>query len=260
MDAEFLELIHTFQKASKRMNTLNETMLGFKQVVQTLQQEMDQLVEMVELEGIVELAQKTTATLNEVHASYDAMNASYERFIDINAMKERYEQGNTLLHEELNLLRQDLSKTLESLINQPQTLSQRLSQIENLAILHEAHLYEKSGSNLTVSSLDGVLVKTFEGVDVSQFQLVNDTLFIQNAMDACLYVVKDLNIQVVAQSIGNRFFVKDYHIYHVLNECLIKTDLLWNTTEEIAVNVSDFSLQGEWLIYVSEGIVSKLKV
>ena len=53
MEPEFLDLIKTFEKAAKRLATLDSTILNFKDVVEGLRQNLDELVEMVQLEEIV---------------------------------------------------------------------------------------------------------------------------------------------------------------------------------------------------------------
>ena len=50
MDHEFLDLIKTFEKTVKRLETLDSTILNFKDVIEGLRQNLDELVEMVQLE------------------------------------------------------------------------------------------------------------------------------------------------------------------------------------------------------------------
>ncbi len=50
METEFLDLIKTFEKTAKRLETLDTTILNFKDVVEGLRQNLDELVEMVHLE------------------------------------------------------------------------------------------------------------------------------------------------------------------------------------------------------------------
>ena len=58
METEFLYLIKTFEKTAKRLEILDRTILNFKDVVEGLRQNLDELVEMVHLEEIVELSEK----------------------------------------------------------------------------------------------------------------------------------------------------------------------------------------------------------
>ncbi len=53
MDREFLELIQTFDRAAGRLETLEETILTFNDVIEKLHHHLDELLELVYLDNIV---------------------------------------------------------------------------------------------------------------------------------------------------------------------------------------------------------------
>ena len=58
MESEFLELIKTFEKTVSRLEKLDLTLLGFKDIIENLRGNLDELVEMVQLEKIVNCLNK----------------------------------------------------------------------------------------------------------------------------------------------------------------------------------------------------------
>ena len=71
MEPEFLDLIKTFEKTAKRLETLDSTMLNFKGVIEGLRQNLDELVEMVQLEEIVELSEKGSQKIQLLNHDLD---------------------------------------------------------------------------------------------------------------------------------------------------------------------------------------------
>lgn len=67
MDVEFLDLIKTFEKTLKRIEVLDHKVTSFKEVLETLKSNLDELVEMVMLEEIVELSQNGTQKIKALN-------------------------------------------------------------------------------------------------------------------------------------------------------------------------------------------------
>ena len=99
MEPEFLDLIKTFEKVAKRLATLDSTILNFKDVVEGLRQNLDELVEMVQLEEIVELSEKGSQKIQSLHQELDQVSSAYERLLEVEQVKENYGHRLRLVEE-----------------------------------------------------------------------------------------------------------------------------------------------------------------
>ena len=71
MDREIMELVRAFEGAAKKMEAFDETVLGFGQILENLQNHLDELIEMVQLEKIVELSNISTQKLLHLSKGLD---------------------------------------------------------------------------------------------------------------------------------------------------------------------------------------------
>lgn len=78
MDNEFLELIRTFEKSAKRLEQLDCTISGFKDVAQDLRSNLDEVVEMVALEEITQLSQMAVSRLKGLQSQMDALHDTHQ--------------------------------------------------------------------------------------------------------------------------------------------------------------------------------------
>ncbi|MCL1948264.1 MAG: hypothetical protein FWF59_00805 [Turicibacter sp.] len=83
MEKEMLDLIRSFEQASKKMESLDGIIGGFGQVVQSLQSHLDELIEMVHLEGIVALSKTTAEKLSAVSAGMEEAIKAQQKTIQL---------------------------------------------------------------------------------------------------------------------------------------------------------------------------------
>ena len=101
METEFLDLIKTFEKTAKRLETLDTTILNFKDVVEGLRQNLDELVEMVHLEEIVELSEKGSRKIQLLNQNLDQISQTYERLLHVDEFKEEYFERLTAIEDKI---------------------------------------------------------------------------------------------------------------------------------------------------------------
>ena len=77
MDREFLELIQTFNRAAGRLETLEETILTFNDVMEKLHHHLDELLELVYLDNIVTLAEQSNQKLGQLNHHLDQVAKTY---------------------------------------------------------------------------------------------------------------------------------------------------------------------------------------
>ena len=147
MEPEFLDLIKTFEKAAKRLATLDSTILNFKDVVEGLRQNLDELVEMVQLEEIVELSEKGSQKIQSLHQELDQVSSAYERLLEVEQVKENYGHRLGLMEEKISELSECLNQTLTSQYANSQ-------QVSHLALETHQFIYyrEPQTANLMIQS------------------------------------------------------------------------------------------------------------
>lgn len=87
MDRDFLALIQTFEQAAGRLETLDETLLTFSDVIGKLHQHLDELLEMVYLEDIITLAEKSNQKLEQLNQNLDQVAQTYESLVEVKQLK-----------------------------------------------------------------------------------------------------------------------------------------------------------------------------
>ena len=83
MDREFLELIQTFDRAAGRLETLEETILTFNDVIEKLHHHLDELLELVYLDNIVTLAEQSNQKLGQLNHHLDQVAKTYESLVQV---------------------------------------------------------------------------------------------------------------------------------------------------------------------------------
>lgn len=83
MDREFLELIQTFDRAAGRLETLEETILTFNDVMEKLHHHLDELLELVYLDNIVTLAEQSNQKLGQLNYHLDQVAKMYESLVQV---------------------------------------------------------------------------------------------------------------------------------------------------------------------------------
>ena len=83
MDREFLELIQTFDRAAGRLDTLEETILTFNDVIEKLHHHLDELLELVYLDNIVTLAEQSNQKLGQLNHHLDQVAKTYESLVQV---------------------------------------------------------------------------------------------------------------------------------------------------------------------------------
>ena len=87
MDRDFLALIQTFEQATGRLETLDETLLTFSDVIGKLHQHLDELLEMVYLEDIITLAEKSNQKLEQLNQNLDQVAQTYESLVEVKQLE-----------------------------------------------------------------------------------------------------------------------------------------------------------------------------
>ena len=102
MDHEFLDLIKTFEKTVKRLETLDSTILNFKDVIEGLRQNLDELVEMVQLEEIVELSARGSQKISGLNQNLDELSQTYQQLLQVDQLKQNYNDRLIAIEMKLN--------------------------------------------------------------------------------------------------------------------------------------------------------------
>ena len=110
MDHEFLDLIKTFEKTVKRLETLDSTILNFKDVIEGLRQNLDELVEMVQLEEIVELSEKGSQKITNLNQNLDDLSQTYQQLLQIEQLKENYNDRLMAIETKINGIDESFNK------------------------------------------------------------------------------------------------------------------------------------------------------
>ena len=114
MDIEFLDLIKTFEKTLKRLEMLDQNVTSFKGILETLRENLDELVEMVMLEEIVDLSKKSTDKISALNQQLDNLMVSYSSL----SMLKKEREGELNRFEKLE---QTLEELKQMINNQPST-------------------------------------------------------------------------------------------------------------------------------------------
>lgn len=110
MDHEFLDLIKTFEKTVGRLETLDSTILNFKDVIEGLRQNLDELVEMVQLEEIVELSAKGSQKITHLNQNLDDLSQTYQQLLQVDQLKENHNHRLMAIETTLNKIAESFNE------------------------------------------------------------------------------------------------------------------------------------------------------
>ena len=207
MEKEFLELIKTFEKAGSRLGKLDVTILDFKQVVEDLRGNLDELVEMVQLEQIVELSTQSIARLKNL----DVYLTSLEHY---------QEQMVKRLENQAHVLGQLINEETEGLA------SNFLYQIDEKTLEVSVIPIGKSGKK-----------KVIQNLQVRKLLIHNKEAFALNREGTILYVLNGENpVSIMHQPIED-FAICGYQLYFLSNKQLQTYHLLTKEQTTILSNV-----------------------
>mgnify|MGYP003279929814 CR=1 FL=1 len=219
MDVEFLDLIKTFEKTLKRIEVLDHKVTSFKEVLETLKSNLDELVEMVMLEEIVELSQNGTQKIKALNHEMNQLMSAYSSVAQLQKLSE----------EEANRF-QKLEQGVAELKHLIQRKAPQMS--SRLLVLADEIYYVDEESNLCCES--NIINQTLITTGVKSIAQHQDLLFVSCEQE--LVVMKDKQLLVSFPIQCESFFVEGYLIYFLDHQMLKQCHLL---TQEVTVIEED---------------------
>lgn len=225
MDIEFLDLIRTFEKTLKRIEVLDEKVTSFKDILETLRGNLDELVELVMLEGIVDLAQDSTQKINRLNQECDALIKAYEAIDKIKESKEKER-----LHVEK--MEHTLSELQHMILSMKQTTnishnlpSSFIETEEGLYYIKERQVCFYSKETLETQDL-------IEGMSLLQS---NDLILVQQLQE--IVIMKDQTIISTLAIQCDTYWVRGYQLYFLFEGQLKVMHLLTHQIDVIETDV-----------------------
>lgn len=231
METEFLDLIKTFDKTAKRLSLLDEKVLGFKDVLEDLRENLDELVEMVKLEEIVDLATIGAQKISNLNDHYDAMMKAYQQLIELDSLEtltqKKWDSVLAELQETKELSQQVLNGVYSLEIKGPSNVESNIVECESgvYFIQHHELVWFSYETNLAIPLLqtdeiksngDLIFAKTEDNITLIQHQTVIGELPIQCET----FVVKGYEIYYLTH--------QELRLYHLLThqDTLLKGDVM----------------------------------
>lgn len=221
MEIEFVELIKTFDKTAKRLELLDEKILSFKGILEDLRENLDELVEMVKLEEIVDLANVSCKNIAQLNRQYQDLMTSYQQLLDFETVQEmaqkRWDKIELQLQETKDLYHQLLDRMDGPAVSKGWRVNQNLIETKSgIYFIHEHQLcfmdFETKSTILITEATDitatqdMIFAKREKEIVLVQHQVVSSTI----ALDCDLFVVEGYRL----------FYVKDSELrcYHLLTK------------------------------------------
>lgn len=221
MDHEFLDLIKTFEKTVKRLETLDSTILNFKDVIEGLRQNLDELVEMVQLEEIVELSEKGSQKIKRLNENLDELSETYQGLLSVDDLNKTY-------GERLSLLEQIVNHMIEA-------RSSRQSS-QTMITMDKNTYYIDANTNqlMSVGQYNGQIG------DISAKKLVREQqlLFVLEAHSGDVIVLKGENIIRRYSVNATDLIVIGFVMYYICDANLIRYHLLSDEKEVLLTEVN----------------------
>ena len=236
MEPEFLDLIKTFEKAAKRLATLDSTILNFKDVVEGLRQNLDELVEMVQLEEIVELSEKGSQKIQSLHQELDQVSSAYERLLEVEQVKENYGHRLGLMEEKISELSECLNQTLTSQYANSQ-------QVSHLALETHQFIYYKdlqTGNLMIQPKNESTDVITIEEVTVKKLVAESGMVFALDEQTGEVITLNGDEIMCRYELNATDFLVIGYNLYYLSEQQLMVFNLLTSQKRLIQDEVISF--------------------
>lgn len=242
MEIEFLELIKTFDKTMKRLELLDEKILGFKGILDGLRENLDELVELVKLEGIIDLATEGTEKISKLNQQYETLITTYQRLLQIEELQEQTEHRWT---------------KIESQLEETQRLSEQvLEMIQNTTLKQSDIINDR-----TIQLSDGVYLLNHDGnlcwcsTETKQTKIITQANQIRYR-DGIIFALTQTEIvmiqnQEVCSSLGiqcHHFEISGYQLYYLSDTDLRVYHLLTQQHQLIETDVIQFSLLNQGLV------------
>lgn len=236
IETEFLELIKTFEKTVKRLETLDTTILNFKGVVEGLRQNLDELIEMVHLEEIVELSEKGSQKIQLLHQNLDQVSQTYERLLHIDEFKREYFERLMAIEDKLS----HLSECNISYHNSQRDIQGRSSAIALEDYRYVYYIDSKTNQLMVMAKENEEDNGPISGIIAKKLACENDTVFALHQETGDIYVLNGRTI-VGKYSLGAvDFVVVGYDIYYLSDTKLMKYHLLTFEKEVILNDIVSF--------------------
>ncbi len=249
MEPEFLDLIKTFEKTAKRLETLDSTILNFKGVIEGLRQNLDELVEMVQLEEIVELSEKGSRKIQLLNHHLDDVSSTCERLLQVEAVKEDYGQRLHQMEEKVVELQECLKKNAT---NQP---SER-QKTSHLALENHQSIYyvEPQTNHLMIQAKDQQAnVVTIKSLKVKKLVAEQEMVFVLDQQTGEILVLNGNHVIVRYDLKATDFVVIGYFIYYLSQMQFMAFNLLTSEKRRLLEQVVSFeSLRNQFICYTTD--------
>lgn len=248
METEFLDLIKTFEKTAKRLETLDTTILNFKDVVEGLRQNLDELVEMVHLEEIVELSEKGSQKIQLLNQNLDQISQTYERLLHVDEFKEEYFERLTAIEDKIIRL-SDREMMYDGNQKEGQASSSYIALEDRRHVYyietetHQLMAMAKENENEN-GPIDGILAK--------KLVCENDTVFALHQETGDVFVLNG-RIPMARHSLdATDFVVVGFNIYYLSDTKLMRFHLFTLEKEVILNHIVSFERLNHQLICQTE--------
>lgn len=254
MEIEFLELIKTFDKTMKRLELLDEKILSFKEILDGLRENLDELVELVKLEGIIDLATEGTEKISKLNQQYELLITTYHRLLQIEDIQELNDQRWTNMESRLKETQRLNEQVLEIVQNitltQSEFINDRTIQLPDGVYLlnHEDNLCWCSTKNKQTKIITPACqIRYRDGIVFASTQ--NEILVIQN-QEVC----STLEIKC------HHFEISGDQLYYLTDADLRSYHLLTQQHQLIETDVIQFSLLNKGLVLEKSDGVSVISL
>ena len=248
MEAEFLDLIKTFEKTAKRLETLDSTILNFKDVVEGLRENLDELVEMVQLEEIVELSEKGSLKIQSLHQNLDQVSESYERLLQVDQFKDEYLDRLTTIEEKM--IRLSECETISETYPREIKGSSSTFALEDWRYVYyiEAETHQLMVLGKELGDFKGAV----ENIVAKKLVRENDTVFALVTETGDIIALNGLTPTACYPLNATDFVVIGYELYYLSELNLIRYHLLTLEKEIILNNVVSVERLNHQLICQTE--------
>jgi len=209
MDSEFLELIKTFEKTVSRLEKLDLTLLSFKDIIENLRGNLDELVEMVQLEKIVELSEQSITKLKRFEQQLNDAEAAAHRFAN-----------------QVDYFSNDVKDEGTALADD-QYLYQLNEQTQEIAIIAKNQRSK---------------MRVIEGLKVKKIGSYQQTTFVLNAEGTVLYHLSGENKVVLLEEQMEDFVIYNYKLYGLADGHVFQYHLLTHEKRIIFENIANIQL------------------
>ena len=227
MDHEFLDLIKTFEKTVKRLETLDSTILNFKDVIEGLRQNLDELVEMVQLEEIVELSAKGSQKITDLNQNLDELSQTYQQLLQVDQLKQNY-------NDRLIAIEMKLNGIDESFNEQYKRKDRRKSSYIALEDDKNTYYIETQTNRLmSVGEYSG----SIEEIIGKKLVREQNMIFVLDAVSGDIVVLSGVHPVKRYPLSATDFTVSGFEIYYLSESNLIRYHLLSNEKEVLLTQI-----------------------